>query len=565
MMHKNSIIALLCLLLIFAAKADTYYASPSGSGNGQSESSPFEISDFWDDAGAGDTLVLLDGNYNNQSLEIQTSGTRNSPIVVMAQNDGEATVDGQDNHIPLLADTKHDVVIQGIVFRNSSEDVVRIRFCERISLHRVSAYDAGPAAGNYHVFVPAYSSEILFEDCAGSGSGRTIYTVYCCKRCTFRRCWGEWMSHGQTPYAFMQIYLSDSCVIENCIGTKDPDTDEEVYGINLWANDESGQYNNTANYNRFYGNVVYNFSGPCYLVNSAYYTIQENRYDHNVAFCDDASLDLWTLFYQTADKDLQINHQTLAGFNSARGYYLSNESDGKQGTWDVNAVLKNSLFIDGYIGIYNEHDRTDGLSNQYNCYHEVYKALQNASDGEGEVEQDPDIDTATFGRGAYLFVPGNSPNKTAGEGGTQIGANVLYRYEDEVLTDEPLWPWPMEDRIFSETGTSVTWEENGGMWKTLDGAYEANGILSLNRSYNRNPLTVVPAQIGGRIRFIIPDRGNAASLKVYDIRGTCVWKAGEVSRDNLWNYRAENTAAGVYFVSLKNNHQKAAKRFVIRR
>lgn len=55
--------------------------------------------------------------------------------------------------------------------------------------------------------------------------------------------------------------------------------------------------------------------------------------------------------------------------------------------------------------------------------------------------------------------------KKVGEEGADIGADVRYQYINGVKTNEPLWPWPMEDRIFAETGFSVTWEANGGLWK----------------------------------------------------------------------------------------------------
>jgi hypothetical protein len=40
--------------------------------------------------------------------------------------------------------------------------------------------------------------------------------------------------------------------------------------------------------------------------------------------------------------------------------------------------------------------------------------------------------------------------KGKGENGTDIGANVLARYQDGVLTATPLWPWPNQDRINKE-------------------------------------------------------------------------------------------------------------------
>ncbi len=38
------------------------------------------------------------------------------------------------------------------------------------------------------------------------------------------------------------------------------------------------------------------------------------------------------------------------------------------------------------------------------------------------------------------------------------GARLTHRYVDGVLTDQPLWPWPMEERIQREMGLSVTRE-----------------------------------------------------------------------------------------------------------
>ena len=32
---------------------------------------------------------------------------------------------------------------------------------------------------------------------------------------------------------------------------------------------------------------------------------------------------------------------------------------------------------------------------------------------------------------------------------TEKGATIMDRYEDGVLTDKPLWPWPMNQRIIN--------------------------------------------------------------------------------------------------------------------
>jgi hypothetical protein len=49
--------------------------------------------------------------------------------------------------------------------------------------------------------------------------------------------------------------------------------------------------------------------------------------------------------------------------------------------------------------------------------------------------------------------PGGIRNTTSING---EGARLTNRYIDGVLTNEPLWPWPMEARIQAEMGISVT-------------------------------------------------------------------------------------------------------------
>ena len=56
----------------------------------------------------------------------------------------------------------------------------------------------------------------------------------------------------------------------------------------------------------------------------------------------------------------------------------------------------------------------------------------------------PGYVNATYGYRAYLI---RDPFGT--------GAEVLYRYQDGVLTDVLLWPRPMKDRILRESGTGV--------------------------------------------------------------------------------------------------------------
>src|SRR5688572_30442984 len=101
----NGIQCLLIMVLVFvfgstanSLEAATpqgcdYYASPTGTGNGLSSSTPFRISKFWSVAAPGKTLCLLDGTYTGADSMINPpdnlNGTANAPITVRALNDGK--------------------------------------------------------------------------------------------------------------------------------------------------------------------------------------------------------------------------------------------------------------------------------------------------------------------------------------------------------------------------------------------------------------------------------------------------------------------------------------------
>jgi hypothetical protein len=69
------------------------------------------------------------------------------------------------------------------------------------------------------------------------------------------------------------------------------------------------------------------------------------------------------------------------------------------------------------------------------------------------------------------------------------GADVRYKYVDGVVTAGELWPWPTESQVQVElSGTGVTYEADGGIWKTLDGVYTAASptIVSLSTPNGSN-------------------------------------------------------------------------------
>jgi hypothetical protein len=412
----------------------------------------------------GDTLILKDGTYY-QSLTINISGTEENPITIKAQNDGKAIVDGEKARVPLHAHGQHlypssnyhDIAIEGIKFQNSNWHVVLLLNVERVTLRRVSAYNAAP--GNNAVFSLSWARHVLLEDCVASGTGRQMYNVNGFDHVTMRRCYGRYVSHSEYPTGsdgFAQFYGVSDCLMENCVATMVPGAPRNPKGPGLWAN--VGDV--TANRNRFLGNITDSVAWHAFFVSSARHPIEGNL------FIDNVSLNTPDGLWIKGDDNLQVRRMTIV---NATGRSIFLEASGradKMPDYVVHADIRNF-----YIS--SEDPSITTLANRYNNLYNLSVPYGNlTSKGTGEISVDPGFKVSKYGKGGYLFVPDGSPMKTAGEGGTQMGAEVLFQYKDGVLTNERLWPWPMEERVLNELGVSVTWEAQGGLWKTLDGVYE---------------------------------------------------------------------------------------------
>ena len=93
MMKRNILFILLFLGTSLLVQGKTYYASPSGNGNGTAKNTPCSFSKGLSSlSSAGDTLYLLGGQYNlgNTKLD-KKKGTANAYIVI-AGYPGEAAI-----------------------------------------------------------------------------------------------------------------------------------------------------------------------------------------------------------------------------------------------------------------------------------------------------------------------------------------------------------------------------------------------------------------------------------------------------------------------------------------
>lgn len=492
-------LTLLPLLFLPAAKATAaaYYVSP----NGNDSSAGTNAAPWATFARAmtvlqpGDTLYLEDGIYN-QPLEITVSGSSGMVITFSAEDDGEAIVSTTyPDSALVIGDNVSYVEVDGINFRNSGPagsgitntqgyDAVHglnIGSADNITLRRITAL--GSSGYNSSVISLSGTTNSLLEDCAASGQGRNVLNILDSDNITVRRCWLSWegpdTGGGDTPNT-VQVYDSSNVLMENNISVNY--SQESVGHIGTWAH-----YTSISG-NSFYGNIGYNnnstvaggiFEDAAECGN----TVSGTIFSNNVAILLGSGGQAAMEINAAPDNGSVFTNNTFVSPNaSGGGLELSYRTSCPGQPASVanasgNSFLTTWTALSGNSSAVNNNIYAHDYNNFYDMYGGYGPLYQTANItppnlNSHEIQANPNYNTSVYGYGAYLMVP--AALKGGGENGTSIGAEILYEYENGILTGIPLWPWPMEERIVDEFGASPTWEVNGGLWNTLNGVYPEN-------------------------------------------------------------------------------------------
>ncbi|MEA3404102.1 MAG: hypothetical protein U9R79_22925 [Armatimonadota bacterium] len=405
----------LLLCISSGTGAATYYASPGGGGNGASEQSPFQVADFWEVAQPGDTLLLVDGTYTGERSMINTpegtAGSADAPITVRALNDGGALIDGEGRLYPVQLYKCRHVHVEGINACRSKATVVSVSRSSHCAVRRICGWDAHD--GNTNIFGVHYSDHTLVEDCAGWGIARKTYS---CSQdgnyTTFRRCWGRWEGcHAVGPkMVFTCAYNSHHNLFENCIGTWDG---------------------------------------------------RQMREEYTVLGYDGEPFTNW------GSRPKEPVHMTDYGVDQPYGIFgIDTRPDpGVRLLGCVAYRLPDQRVVD-YIGMFfvQRTAEAPGLIRDcvayadpqappvpaFNIANMAGGGLTGVSSAEsaftGEVSPDADLRETPTGLVAETGCVLVNPE----------GATVSRRYVDGELTDQPLWPWPMDGRIEVLIGVNVT-------------------------------------------------------------------------------------------------------------
>jgi len=407
-----------------------FFISPSGD-DSHSGASPNQawatFKHAWTVLKPGNILTMLDGVYKKTTIDPPPIGQPGNPITIRAQNDGKAIIDGEFVRQPVwtrYGKQNYYLVIEGIVARNSLKHVFRLNG-NHTTLRRVSGYDAHTDE-NAHVFTITGANNLV-EDCAASGTGRKMVLIYQGDHNTVRRCFTDWREWDGRNWGScwpwgegLEIYGGSNNIIENSIAYGHTSR----AGVSLLAQEPQ-----KANENKILGTMSI-LSGMKEDSTPMVWGItrpQPTQYTCMQKF------DQWpNLLAGIRVGGSGILHDNLLqdvfSWGSAR-YGLTFHVSGPNPSIINNHVNRATVFNNGLDNISRWGGVGSGASQEGLA---AFESIENST-----------IENIWMGGSSFVTQEGE-------------GARLTNRYVDGVMTNEPLWPWPMEERIQSEQGISVT-------------------------------------------------------------------------------------------------------------
>lgn len=445
----------------------TYYISPSGNdaNPGTSPDKPWKSFTKVKSLQPGDTLIAEDGTYTRATTGLPYidcssgahNGTANAPITLRAQHDRKAWLDS-DGHDALTmlncsywnvvgfygssADNSSVQSWEGNVMRFSSVQHVNI---QKILARRPNRTCPSPSLTycNVHGIAIDNSNYVLVEDSEVYDFHRHGVSAFTSRHVTVRRCYmNPWdappgAGGGSTGVIF---YGSSDSIVENVVG-------EGVYGLNIAGgttfDGSPGGYHNqilgSITLNSKHGSTLRarNFGGP--TLPAGHNLIKDSVFIHvqNVGVFSrgvtDTELQNVSVFNTivdagvAADQDLTEPAPCSAnpeGCSIFAKNLLSVGNTGKGMSVDTSVVSSWSL--------------TD--SNLYGNAGGNFPTGETPGDNAGNIQRSRSLAPSGMGMSACMvWVPDGSNMKGAGANGADIGASILHRYQDGVLTSQRLW------------------------------------------------------------------------------------------------------------------------------
>lgn len=451
----GSMCGLLFSLMLCAedVAATSFYISPTGrdSNAGTSASSPWlTFSKALTTMRCGDTLNLMDGVYgdgtstgkvdlryrncasgsvltlrslNQRKAWIKDSGRGRAMLIL---NSAYVTVDGivmssrdnnydarayEQNGWPLYVNTSHHIVIKNVVLANPN------RYGGLPLLQLTDVSDVLVEDSEFYNF---HRQAINTKP----GTRVIVRRVYCNPRIGGLA--GGYPNANGTAGAdaCISFYPCRDCILENSIADGSPKS--------LWLIELNASGGGLLKGNKVLGSIGYKTSHNGVYINARgeglTYMPQDTTLE-NVVFYNHRSN---SAIRNSDAKNTIIKNVTLIGSGSLRG--ITTDQTGK-GDGAYSTTMQNVLSLNQtQYGFYVQPGVQTWKGNEVNAFNTARAVYPSPPARWTNVSS-----SHPFLGACAAWVPDGSSMKRAGVGGADIGANILYRYQNGVLTSVPLW------------------------------------------------------------------------------------------------------------------------------
>ncbi len=437
----------------------TYYISPTGSdANPGTSARPwltFAYAISQTRATCGDTLVLKDGTYGDDTSTGKISitslaCTAGNELKLTAENQRQAKIFDNGTGQAVKISSSSYINLDGLYARSTDNSAAvnsgqgepfRISGSHHIQAKNLLGVNPNRYA-NSHIIEVTQSQDILVEDFEGYIFHRHCTMGFKSERMVVRRAYcnprgggipggvGGNLSVGKGDTVF-SMYPCKDCILENSIldGTTHPG----------FLNEMNATYNGNIlmSGSKVLGSICY----KCNAYNGIYLNARKvadlNHTPQNNTIRDVAIID-----FNSRSAGIRVSngvtntldHITILGGGSGVTGILADDS-AVGSTPETNSITMSNILVAGMTG-----------AGFQVVGHLTWNGNKLFSDG-NRMAFDPSFapnwtNTSTRAHGmgtCKVWVPTGATIKGAGTGGSDIGANILYRYINGVLTSTPLW------------------------------------------------------------------------------------------------------------------------------
>lgn len=474
-MNINIRIIICIILCLFATPvfADIHYLATTGTDSGTCTSGApcLTLQYAFTQLTGGDTLTIADGTYaqtgsaGNDNKVTDANKPPNGPgtgsgdarfTVIKATNEGQVTISGATPFLNITGSEPTYIKFEGILFTGSGSSgdnryimTVSSEFNSYWYFRRCGFYRTGTGGAST---IWLNNDYLLFEECYFYGRGRyglsfrpsSSYNIV--RRCVARL---DDATGGGYPIAGFMAYEGDYIEWQNSI-VIDMDRDlwsDYSYCLGGFATHVQGDGDGTS-YNFYRGCIVLNNdfgykSGADYATAGFAFFGDQNTCT-NLTWSNCIAWGNQGYGMSGGGVNNTVDNCTVGEIHDAE----STVGDCFRGFSDTGDAITDSIaYSCRRYGLYSSS------GNDYNCVNGNGTDYSGTSEGAHDVSSSP----LTGGLTYLPRIEAASTLATAGSGGGQIGATVLYQYgtdgtfygEDgyNTLTETSLWPFPYEDTM----------------------------------------------------------------------------------------------------------------------